>query len=62
MTGPVVVHIVLGIFFNLLSPFQFAPVLRQRWPAWHRRLGRLLIVSGIALALSGPRGAGRTLG
>ena len=50
---PIVLHIVAGIFFNLLGPFQFAPVLRQRWPRWHRLSGRVWIIAGVLVGLSG---------
>lgn len=50
---PIVLHIVAGIFFNLLGPLQFAPISWQRWPAWHRWSGRLLIVSGVFVGLTG---------
>lgn len=50
---PIVLHIVSGILLNLLSPFQFVPSFRQRWPGWHRWSGRLLILSGFLAALTG---------
>lgn len=50
---PIVLHIVAGILFNLLGPFQFAPAIWRRWPNWHRRSGRLLIGSGLLVALTG---------
>ena len=50
---PIVLHIVAGIVFNLLCPFQFASTLRQRWPAWHRWSGRLLLIAGVMVGLTG---------
>lgn len=50
---PIVLHIVGGILFNLLSPLQFAPTIWRIWPKWHRRSGRLLVVSGFIVALTG---------
>ena len=50
---PIVLHIVAGIIFNLLCPFQFASTLRERWPAWHRWSGRLLIIAGVLAGLTG---------
>lgn len=50
---PVVLHIVSASVFAVLGAFQFAPRFRQRWPGWHRRVGRLVVVSGLAAALSG---------
>ena len=50
---PIVLHIIGGTLFNLLSPLQFAPALWRRWPQWHRWSGRLLIVAGFLVAFSG---------
>ncbi|MGR6964706.1 DUF2306 domain-containing protein [Geodermatophilus sp. URMC 61] len=50
---PVLVHIVGASVFCLLGAFQFAPAFRRRRPGWHRRAGRLLVLSGLAAALSG---------
>jgi uncharacterized membrane protein len=50
---PVVLHIISAALFCLLGPFQFALGVRQRWPNWHRRTGRLLIVCGVLAGLSG---------
>ena len=50
---PIVLHIVAGIIFNLFGPFQFAPTIRRRWPAWHRWMGRLLVGSGFLVGLTG---------
>lgn len=50
---PVVVHVVSVVPYALLGAFQFSTTLRRRWPAWHRRAGRLLVVLGLGVALSG---------
>ena len=50
---PIVLHIVFGILFNLLGPFQFVPRIRHRWPGWHRNSGRLWIISGFVVAFTG---------
>ena len=50
---PIVLHIISGIFFNLLGPFQFAPRIRLGWPGWHRWSGRLWVTSGLFVALTG---------
>jgi uncharacterized membrane protein len=50
---PVVVHIVAATTYCLLGAFQFAAVLRRRYPRWHRVAGRLLVPFGLAVALSG---------
>ena len=50
---PVVIHVVSVILFSLLGAFQFAPAFRGRRPNWHRASGRVVIVAGLAAALSG---------
>jgi uncharacterized membrane protein len=49
---PIVVHILSGIIFNLLGPFQFILAIRQRWPMIHRVSGRLFILAGLVSAVS----------
>lgn len=50
---PVVIHIIASTLFSILGAFQFAPGFRRRRPAWHRVAGRVLMVCGLASALSG---------
>ena len=50
---PVVLHIVAAAAYIVLGAFQFVPGLRRRKPGWHRRVGRLLVGSGLVAALSG---------
>ena len=50
---PVVVHIVTVIPYSILGAFQFSSRLRRRRPGWHRASGRVLVVLGLAVALSG---------
>jgi uncharacterized membrane protein len=50
---PVVIHIFSVTVYCLLGAFQFAPAFRRRNPQWHRLAGRLLVVCGLASALSG---------
>ncbi len=50
---PVVIHIISAVLFCILGAFQFAPGFRRRRPAWHRRVGRLLVACGLAAGLSG---------
>ena len=50
---PVVVHIVSVVPYAVLGAFQFSSSLRRRWPAWHRAAGRVLVVLGLVVALSG---------
>jgi uncharacterized membrane protein len=50
---PVVVHIVSAGVYAILGAFQFANAFRRRWPGWHRAAGRLLVVCGLLVGLSG---------
>jgi uncharacterized membrane protein len=50
---PVVLHIVAAAAYIVLGAFQFVPGVRRRKPGWHRRVGRLLVGSGLVAALSG---------
>ena len=50
---PVVLHILSAAVFALLGPLQFAPRFRRHRPGWHRVAGRLLVVSGLLVGLSG---------
>lgn len=50
---PVVSHIISVTLYSLLGAIQFVPSLRNRKVGWHRRVGRLLIPSGLIAALSG---------
>jgi uncharacterized membrane protein len=51
--APVVVHVVAAIGYAVLGAFQFSSGIRRRHPGWHRRAGRVLVVLGLAVALSG---------
>ncbi len=50
---PVVVHIVSASLFAILGAFQFSTGFRRRWPRWHRVAGRLLVLAGLLVGLSG---------
>ena len=50
---PVIVHIIGATLYSIVGAFQFAPGLRRRFPAWHRVAGRVLVLAGLAAALSG---------
>ena len=50
---PVVVHIVSAGLYALLGAFQFSTGFRRRWPKWHRVVGRLLVLGGLLVGLSG---------
>ncbi|WP_210480776.1 DUF2306 domain-containing protein [Naasia sp. SYSU D00948] len=50
---PALVHVVFATVFVVLGAFQFSPALRRRRPAWHRVSGRIVVVAGLVVALSG---------
>lgn len=50
---PVVLHVIAAIPFTILGAFQFSPGLRRRRREWHRAAGRILVVLGIVVALTG---------
>jgi uncharacterized membrane protein len=53
MPVPVLVHILGAVTFAFLGALQFAPNFRRRHRTWHRIAGRVLVVAGLAVALSG---------
>lgn len=53
MPLPVVLHILTVIPFSILGALQFAAAFRQRHPGWHRAAGRVLVVCGLIVALTG---------
>lgn len=50
---PVVVHICAVTVYAILGAFQFSPGLRRRRRGWHRAAGRLVVLCGLAGAISG---------
>jgi uncharacterized membrane protein len=46
-------HALAGVLFGLLGPLQFARALRARFGALHRWSGRIFVLAGATLALSG---------
>ncbi len=50
--APVFAHITSAIAYATLGAFQFSATLRRRHPAWHRAAGRVVLVLGMAVALS----------
>lgn len=50
---PVVVHVVCVIPYALLGASQFSARLRARHPRYHRYAGRVLVLCGFGIALSG---------
>lgn len=43
-------HVVWGGVYLSLAPFQFVRSVRQRWPGYHRWVGRLLVATGMVVA------------
>jgi uncharacterized membrane protein len=52
MPVALIVHIVSATVYSLLGAFQFSAGLRRRHAAWHRAAGRVLVPTGLAVALS----------
>jgi uncharacterized membrane protein len=50
---PLVLHVVAAAVFAVVGAFQFSARLRRRRPGWHRGAGRVLVVAGLVVALSG---------
>ncbi len=51
--APVVLHIFSATLFCILGAFQFSRGFRLRWSGLHRRLGRVLALSGLLTAATG---------
>jgi uncharacterized membrane protein len=49
---PVIVHILSAVTYAVLGAFQFSAGLRRRRPGWHRVVGRVLVIMGLAVAFS----------
>lgn len=50
--APVVAHITSAIAYAVLGALQLSAALRRRHPVWHRAAGRVVLVLGMAVALS----------
>ena len=50
---PLLIHIPTAIVYSLLGALQFSPAFRRNNRPWHRAMGKLLLVCGIAVAASG---------
>ena len=49
----IVVHIVAAVPFSILGAFQFWAAFRRKNRPWHRAAGKLLVVLGLVVAVSG---------
>lgn len=50
---PVALHVVGACIYGVLGALQLTPSFRRRFPIWHRRAGRVLMMAGLTVALSG---------
>ncbi len=50
---PVIVHVIAAMLFSMVGAFQFAAEVRRRWPRWHRIAGRVVLLAGMVVAISG---------
>lgn len=50
---PIILHIVTATLYSIVGAFQFSRGIRIRWPKWHRNMGKVLVVSGFLVALTG---------
>jgi len=47
------IHILPGLLFIVLGPFQFSRRTRHHYPKWHRRSGRVVMVCGAIIGITG---------
>lgn len=50
---PIIVHIPAAVLFAIVGAFQFSAEFRRRHREWHKKAGKLLIVSALLVAVSG---------
>ena len=53
LPAPLVVHVVSVTVYAVVGAFQMPARLRRSHPVWHRRAGRVAVVAGAFVALSG---------
>lgn len=51
--APLVAHVLGAAVYALVGAFQFPARFRRHHRTWHRRAGRVLVVAGLVVALSG---------
>lgn len=47
------VHILSGLLFMILGPLQFSSTIRKRYLRWHRWSGRVFVVCGGVIGVTG---------
>lgn len=52
---PLFMHSLGGLAFGLVGPLQFAGALKHRFGSLHKIMGRIFVIAGLFLALSGLR-------
>lgn len=50
---PIVIHVLTSVTYSVVGAFQFSRGIRRRWPVWHRRVGRILAMCGLAVGVTG---------
>lgn len=51
--APIVLHILGTTLYSFLGAFQFSASFRRCNPTWHRSVGKVLVLAGLIVALSG---------
>jgi uncharacterized membrane protein len=47
------IHILPALLFIAIGPFQFNKNIRNKYPQWHRRMGRIFLICGMIIGLTG---------
>jgi hypothetical protein len=50
---PIIIHVIGATLYSLLGAFQFSAGFRRRWPGFHRRAGRVLVLCGLLAGVTG---------
>ncbi len=45
-------HVIPGVLFLILGPFQFVSSVRERWPRWHRISGRVFVACALTIGVT----------
>jgi uncharacterized membrane protein len=47
------IHILPALLFIAIGPFQFNKNIRNKYPKWHRRMGRVFLICGMIIGITG---------
>jgi len=47
------IHILPALLFIAIGPFQFNKNIRNKYPKWHRRMGRVFLLCGLIIGITG---------